>query len=145
MKKYVVVLMLIFPLLVFALKTENTCKSKVLEESYAEKIISVLVPFLQGESNSDIKSKFSPEAYVIYDNNYESIFEVLTNSSKRERFLVGRDIHTGFIYLRINEVKDLAYLVFETKSNENTKSNWHSLLIKINENDKWQILSWHKS
>jgi hypothetical protein len=60
-------------------------------------------------------------------------------------FIEGKDIKVGFVHLWMPDSQKEAYMILETKSADNTKISWHSILFKYGENKNWQILSWHKS
>jgi dsDNA-binding SOS-regulon protein len=110
-----------------------------------EQLVSMVTSILQGKDYSEFKENISPEAYIIYNNTYESIFEVLENSSKKEIFIEGKEAQVEYVHLWMPDDQKATHLVFRTKNSDNGKTSWHSILFKIGENQKWQIISWHKS
>jgi hypothetical protein len=98
---------------------------------------------LSGEDISNITNNISPEAYIIINNKYESIFEILLNPIKMSSLIEGEDIQYAFLHLILQADNKNAYLVLETKQNK--RSSWHTILFRMADNNLWQILSWHKS
>ena len=144
MKKKVVILIILFYAIAYSspqIGDDKIAKDSVL----VEKLISIVTSILQGKDYFEFRGNISPEAYVILNNTYESIFEVLGNPAKRESFIEAKEIIVSFVHLWMPDDQNTAYMVLETKSPNNAKINWHSILFKFGEHKKWQILSWHKS
>ena len=108
-------------------------------------LISVVTTILQDEDYSRFKENISPEAYLIYDNKFESIFNVLGDSLKNDSFIEDEEMHIGLVQMWTPDSEDNAYVVLQRTNIDGTKTNWHSILFKLNSNKKWQIISWHKS
>jgi len=144
MKKAVVILILLFYAIAFSspqIGNDKTAKDSAL----VEQLVSIVTSILQGKDYSELRENISSEAYVIHNNTYESIFEVLENPAKRESFIEVKETIVSFVHLWMPDDQNNAYMVLETKSPDNTKRTWHSILFKFGEHKKWQILSWHKS
>ncbi len=105
--------------------------------------LSIITPMLSGEDITNITNNISPEAYIIINNKYESIFEILLNPIKMSSLIEGEDIQYAFLHLILQADNKNAYLVLETKQNK--RSSWHTILFRMADNNLWQILSWHKS
>jgi uncharacterized protein YxeA len=144
MKKIAVILIALFSTIAFSSPQIGDDKSTK-DSALVEQLVSIVTSILQGKDYSEFRENISPEAYVINNNTYESIFEVLDNPSKKEMFVEVTEIKVSFVHLWMPDNQDNAYMVLETKSDDNSKTSWHSILFKISENKKWQILSWHKS
>jgi len=144
MKKIAVILIALFSTLAFSSSQIGDDKSTK-DSALVEQLVSIIASILQGKDYSEFRENIYPEAYVINNNKYESIFEVLDNPSKKEMLVETTEITVSFVHLWMPDNQDNAYMVLETKSADNTKITWHSILFKIGENKKWQILSWHKS
>jgi hypothetical protein len=110
-----------------------------------EKLVPIVKSILEGDDYSKFKANISPEAYVINANTYESIFEILDNPTKKEKFIEGKGIKVEFVHLWLSDNQSEAYMVLETKSSDNRKTSWDSIYFNTNKEHKWQILSWHKS
>ena len=108
-------------------------------------LISIATKILQNEDYSRFKENISPEAYLINGNKFESIFNVLGDSLKNDNFIEAEEMHIGLVQMWTPDSEDNAYVVLQRTNTEGTKSNWHSILFKLNSNNKWQIYSWHKS
>lgn len=108
-----------------------------------DRFLSIITPMLSGEDISNITNNISPEAYIIINNKYESIFEILLNPIKMSSLIEGEDIQYAFLHLILQADNKNAYLVLETKQNK--RSSWHTILFRMADNNLWQILSWHKS
>lgn len=145
MKRIAVILVVLFSSIIFSSPKSGDDSNKTNNTELVEQLVSMVTSILQGEDIIEFKENISPEAYVINNNNYESIYEVLGNDSKKVMFIEGKDIKIGFVHLWLPDNQKDAYMVLETKSADNTKTSWHSILFKIGENKRWQILSWHKS
>jgi hypothetical protein len=145
MKRIAVILVVLFSSIVFSSPKSGDDSNKKNNTELIEQLVTMVTSILQGEDITEFKENISPEAYVINNNSYESIFEVLGNNSKKEMFVEGKEIKVGFVHLWLPDNQKEAYMVLETKSADNTKTSWHSILFKIGDNNKWQILSWHKS
>ena len=145
MKRIAVILVVLFSSIVFSSPKSGDDSNKKNNTELIEQLVTMVTSILQGEDITEFKENISPEAYVINNNSYESIFEVLGNHSKKEMFIEGKEIKVGFVHLWLPDNQKEAYMVLETKSADNTKTSWHSILFKIGDNNKWQILSWHKS
>ena len=145
MKRVVLILVALFSFSAYCSPENGDDSNKLNSSELVEKLVSIVKPVLEGEDYSEFKDNISPEAYVINRDKYESIFEILGNPSKKETFIEGKGIKVEFIHLWLTDNQSEAYMVLETKSPDNTNTNWHSILFKKSENQKWQILSWHKS
>ena len=97
------------------------------------------------EDYSAIKPNISSEAYLISNKSYEHIFETLNNPEKQSNLIEGKEAEIKFFSLRVSDDENSAYLVVETSSKENNVPIWHSIFFRLNENNMWQILGWHKS
>jgi hypothetical protein len=144
MKKKVVILIVLFYAIAFSSPHIVYDKSSK-DSALVEQLVSIVTSILHGNDYSKFRANISPEAYVIYNNSYESIFEVLDDPSKKELFIEVKETEVGFLHLWMPDDQTNAYMVLETKPPDNTKQTWHSILFKIGDNRKWQILSWHKS
>lgn len=133
MKKVVFLSILLASTFIFAEK--NTSEP-------GEKFIQIVKSVLEADNLDNQKENIFPEAYVVLDGNYESIFEIFNNSGKKEKF-VEKNIEIGLSHLRIMTDEENAYLVLQTKSQN--KSHWHTILFHKNKENHWQIQSWHKS
>lgn len=85
----------------------------------------------------------SPEAYIILDNKYESLFEVLRDKITKEKLLGNLDQAFQFMRLWLSDDQKTAYLIIESKGDN--KSIWHTILFTKKENNNWQIVNWHRS
>ncbi len=108
-----------------------------------EQFISIAKSVLEAESLDKIQNLIFPEAYVVLDGNYESIFEVFGSTEKKEKFIEGKDIEIGTAHIRITDDEKNAYMVLETKNGG--ASTWHTIFFHLNKDNNWQVLSWHKS
>lgn len=145
MKRSAIILVLLFSSNMLSLSQNGNKNQTEKGSELFEQLVQIATSILQGKNYSEFRENISTETYVINNNSYESIFELLSNPSKREMFVEGKGTKTGFIHLWLPDNQNEAYLVLETKSEDTTKTNWHSILFKYGENQKWQILSWHKS
>ena len=144
MKKAVVIIILLFYAITFSSPQIGNGKTAK-DSALVEQLVSIVTSILHGNDYSEFRANISPEAYVIYNNSYESIFEVLDDPSKKELFIEVKETEVGFLHLWMPDDQTNAYMVLETKSPNNAKITWHSILFKFGEHKKWQILSWHKS
>jgi hypothetical protein len=144
MKRIAVILIVLFYAIAFSSPHIADDKSSK-DSALVEKLVSIVTSILQGKDYSELRENISPEAYVIYNNSYESIFEVLDDPSKKESFIEVKETEVGFLHLWMPDDQTNAYMVLETKSIDNAEKSWHSILFKIGKNKKWQIISWHKS
>ncbi len=144
MKKKIVILIVLFYAIAFSSPHIVYDKSSK-DSALVEQLVSIVTSILQGKDYSDLMENISHEAYVIYNNSYESIFEVLDDPSKKESFIEVKETEVGFLHIWMPDDQTNAYMVLETKSADNALKSWHSILFKIGKNKKWQILSWHKS
>lgn len=145
MKRTALILVVLFSTILFSLPKSGNDNKNAKGSELVEQLVSMVTSILQGKNYTDFRENIFPEAYVINNNTYESIFEVLSNPTKKEMFVESKETKTGFVHLWLSDNQKEAYMVLETKSSDNTKTSWHSILFKIGENQKWQILSWHKS
>lgn len=145
MKRVVLILIALFSFTAYYSPVNGDDSNKLNSSELVEKFVSIVKSILEGKDYSEFKDNISPEAYVINRNTYESIFEILDNPAKKETFIEGKGITVEFVQLWLSNKQSEAHMVLKTKSTDNTKTCWHSILFKISENQKWQILSWHKS
>ena len=145
MKRTAVILVVLFYSIAFSSSLSGDAGKKTNNADIVKQLVPMVKSILQGKDYNEFRENISPEAYVINNNTYESIFEVLGNQSKKEMFIEGKGIKAEFVQLWLSDNQKEAYMVLETKSADNAKTSWHSILFKIGENKKWQILSWHKS
>jgi len=119
-------------------------QGKNLEDSKPYKqLMPVALSILEGNYSPKLKDNISPEAYLINNNTYESLFEVLGNPEKRKTFIEDKNTVVEFSQIIMPDDKTTAYVIFETKSENIT--NWHTIFFEIGKNKKWQVVSWHKS
>ena len=121
------------------LLSDDREKSKLFDVQ--EQLSSIVVGILTENNFNSYKENISPEAYIIVDNNYQSIFEVLDNPP--QNFTKGKETIVGFIHIWLTD-DNKAYMIMQTTTVDE-KISWHSIFFKLSENDKWQILNWHKS
>ncbi|RJQ60819.1 MAG: hypothetical protein C4517_09880 [Stygiobacter sp.] len=145
MKRIVLILVVLFSSIAFSSPISGGDSKKINEPELVEQLVSMVTSILQGKDYTAFRENISPEAYVINNNSYESIFELLGNPSKKDMFIEGKKTSAGFFHLWMPDNQKEAYLVLETKTLDNVKHSWHSILFKVGDNQKWQILSWHKS
>ncbi|MDP2209031.1 MAG: hypothetical protein Q8K98_09700 [Bacteroidota bacterium] len=145
MKRTALILVVLFSSIMFSLPLIGDDNKNEKSSELGEQLVLMVTSILQGKDYAEFKENISPEAYLIYNNTYESIFEVLENSSKKEIFIDGKKAEVGYVHLWMPDDQKTAYLVLGTKNSDNGKTSWHSILFKIGENQKWQILNWHKS
>ena len=145
MNRIAVILIVLFSSIVYSSPKSGDDSNKKNNAELIEQLVPMVISIMQGNDITEFRDNISPEAYVINNNRYESIFEVLGNHSKKEKFVEGKEIKVGFVRLWLPDNQKEAYMVIETKSEENTKTSWHTILFRNGGNNKWQILSWHKS
>ena len=145
MKKTAVILVLLLTTMIFSAPENGNEKIDVKDPKVAEQLVSIVKTIIKGEDYSAFIKNISPEAYLINSKSYDNVFEVLSNSIKKSKLIEGEDTKIQFYSLRIPDNINGAYLMLETKSADDTKTNWHSVFFILNENQEWQILGWHKS
>lgn len=145
MKRTALILAVLFSSIMFSSPLIGDDNKNEKSSELVEQLVSMVTSILQGKDYAEFRENISPEAYLINNKTYESIFEVLENSSKKEIFIEGKEAEVGYVHLWLPDNQKYAYLVLEIKNSGNGKTSWHSILFKIGENQKWQILSWHKS
>ena len=84
MKKTVVILVVLFSTIIFSSPLFGDNNKKADSHELVKELVSVVTSILQGKDYNNFRNNISPEVYVIINNNYESVFEVLGNSSKYE-------------------------------------------------------------
>jgi hypothetical protein len=144
MKKKVVILIVLFYAIAFS-SPHNVDDKSSKDSALVEQLVSIVTSILQVKDYSELRENISPEASVIYNSSYESIFEVLADPSKKESFIEVKETEVGFLHLWMPGGQTSAYMILETKSVDNAEKSWNSILFKIGKNKKWQIISWHKS
>ncbi|MDQ7817012.1 MAG: hypothetical protein RDU14_08295 [Melioribacteraceae bacterium] len=143
MKKTIFIVLLFYcSTITFSQTTEKIYQPSKNPELIDE-FLSIVSPVLKGEEISNITNNISPEAYIIINNKYESIFEILSNPIKKSSLTEGKDIKYEFLRLIIQDDNKSAYMVLETR--QNNSSNWHTILFRMADNNSWQVMSWHKS
>lgn len=145
MKRIALILVVLFSSIALSTPISGGDSKKINKTELVEQLVSMVTSILQGKDYTTFRENISPEAYVINNNSYESIFELLSNPSKKDMFIEGNETKVGFFHLWMPDNQKEAYLVLETKVLDNVKHSWHSILFKVGDNQKWQILSWHKS
>lgn len=144
MKRIVLILIVLFSFLGFNAPVNGDDSVKSNNSELTENFISIVKSVL-GDEYSKFQENISSGAYLINGNKYESLIETLGNPEKKELFKEGMDIKIEYFHLWLSDDQNEAYLVFETKSEDDTKVFWHSILFKADKDQTWQILSWHKS
>ena len=143
MKKTIIFLILISTSTITFSQNNSIVCQPLQNSELMNEFLSIITPLLKGEDYSNITNNISPEAYIIINNKYESIFEILSNPIKKSSLTEGKDIKYEFLHLIIQDDNKNAYMVLETK--QNNSSNWHTILFRMTDNYLWQVLSWHKS
>lgn len=144
MKKKALILIFLASTTVFPFSQKHEGKSLKSPKSYIQ-LIRITMSILEREKYSKVKGNISPEAYLINNNSYDNINEVLNNPEKREKFIEGKNARVEYSNILISEDKKDAYLVLETVPIYSTKTKWHTIYFEKGKNDKWLIMSWHKS
>ena len=142
-KKSLVAFILLFSVAVSAQSSQNSEKN-LLDQNIPEKVLNTVLSILQDNPINDLKSIFTPDAYLINIDSYLSVYEVFNNPKEKAKFIESKNMRLGVMRLTVPENQENAYMVLETKS-ENEKSYWHSIYFNIDENSEWKIASWHKS
>ena len=106
-------------------------------------LISIVKSVLSNKDLQQMYDFISPEAYIILDNKYESLFEVLRDKMIKEKLLGNLDQAFQFMRLWLSDDQKTAYLIIESKGDN--KSIWHTILFTKKENNNWQIVNWHRS
>lgn len=106
-------------------------------------LISIVISVLSNKDLQQMYDFISPEAYIILDNKYESLFEVLRDKITKEKLLGNLDQAFQFMRLWLSDDQKTAYLIIESKGDN--KSIWHTILFTKKENNNWQIVNWHRS
>ena len=145
MKSKIIILITLLSTIIFSAPNNYGENETVIEAELVDQLVMIVTSIIQGKDYTEFRENISPEAYVICDNSYESIFEVLSNPIKKEKFIEREETKTGILRMWIPEQQNEAYMILETKSDDNMTTNWHSIIFKIGKNQKWQILNWHKS
>lgn len=142
-KNSLIALIFLFSISVSAQSSQNS-EENLLDQNIPEKVLNTVLSILQDNPINDLKSNFTPDAYLINSDSYLSVFEVFNDSVEKAKFIESKNVRVGVMRLTIPNNKENAYMVLETKS-ENEKSYWHSIYFNIDENSEWKIASWHKS
>ena len=142
MKKTALFIIVVFSIAAFSLPLNGQGKDLKDTKPYKQ-IMPVPLSILEGNYSPKIKDNISPEAYLINNNTYESLFEVLGNPAKSKKFIEDRNTKVEFSQIIMPDDKTTAYVILETKSKD--KTNWHTIFFEIGKNKKWQVISWHKS
>lgn len=143
MKKTILVLFLCYCSISSFAQFNNPIYKRSQNSEVIDSYISIITPILIGEEYSIIRDRISKEAFIIMNNSYESLFDVLLDPSKKENFILGKDLKIRFLRLFVREENKNAFMILET--NKGNQTNWHSILFVMNENNDWQILSWHRN
>jgi len=145
MKKIIVILFFVF-FITFIAKPQSDDNPKCKPGTgLVYELISIATNVLQDEDDSLFTENISPEAYLINDKKSESIFNVLADPLSKEKFIEDEKMNIGSVHMWTPDSEDNAYVVLQRTNIDGTKTNWHSILFKLNSNKKWQIFSWHKS
>ncbi len=110
-----------------------------------KQILPIVKSVLQGADFSAVREYIDPGAYVIDGNRYESMNELLKNKSERNSFVEGKGLVVEYLHLWMPDDGKSAYMVIETKYANGTRTCWDSVLFQLKEDEKWEIISWHKS
>lgn len=145
MKKTAVIVMLLFSTVLFSAPKNGDDDKKAKTSELPEQLLSIVQTLLEGENIEGVKKNISPEAYVINNSSYESIWEVLGEPSKKENFIDGKDVKLLSIQMRIPDDEKSAYMILRTQPKGSDKVNWNTIYFVVGKNQQWQILSWHKS
>ncbi len=142
MKRKALFIIAVFSIAAFSLPLNG--KGKDLKDTKPYKqIMPIALSILEGNYSTKIKDNISPEAYLINNNQYESLFEVLENPAKRKKFIGDKNTIVEFSQIIMPDEKTTAYVILKTKSMD--KTYWHTIFFEIGKNKKWQVISWHKS
>lgn len=142
-KNSLIALIFLFSISVSAQSSQNS-EENLLDQNIPEKVLKTVLSILQDNPINDLKSHCTPDAYLINSDSYLSVFEVFNDPVEKAKFIESKNVRLGVMRLTIPNNKENAYMVLETKS-ENEKSYWHSIYFNIDENSEWKIASWHKS
>lgn len=143
MKKIIVILFVLFytTSVISQYKSEGSFSTD--NQIIQNDLLTIVKSVLSSKDLQQISNYLSPEAYIILDNKYESLFEVLQNMAKKEKVLGNTDLTFSFMRLWISNDEKTAYLILESKADK--KPIWHSIFFNKKESNNWQIINWHKS
>ena len=82
MKRITVILISLFSTIIFSSPQIGDDKSAK-DSELVEQLVSIVTTILNDKDYSEFRENISPETYVINNNTYESIFEVLDNPAKK--------------------------------------------------------------
>jgi hypothetical protein len=76
MKRIAVILVVLFSSIMFSSLKSGDDSNKTNNTELIEQLVPMVTSILQGEDYNEFRKNISPEAYVINNDTYESIFEV---------------------------------------------------------------------
>lgn len=129
MKKTAVIIVLLFSMVSFSAAKNLMIHPKNDGIELIEELTTIAKSLLEGTNLEEIKSNISHEAFLISNNNSESIWEILGNPSKRENFIDGKEVEIITVNIRRPDEGKCAYMTLQTKSEDNDKVNWHTIFL----------------
>ena len=114
-------------------------------EKEHEAILKMVLDIAENGNYQKYRDNLSPDAYIIYDGSYESLFEVLGNESKKEDFIPGGEIKPATMQYLSPKEQNTVQMVLQTKSVDDSEANWHSFYFERNKKGELQLKLWHKS
>jgi hypothetical protein len=108
-------------------------------------ILQMVLDIAENGNYQKYQDSLTPEAYVIYDGSYESLFEVLGNPSKKEKFIVGSEIKPATMRYSSPNEENTVHMVIQTKNIDDSEVNWHSLYFERSEDGNLRLKLWHQS
>ncbi|MDI6803395.1 MAG: hypothetical protein QME58_06060 [Bacteroidota bacterium] len=123
MKRTALILVVLFSSIMFSLPLIGNDNKNEKSSELGEQLVLMVTSILQGKDYAGFRENIFPEAYVIYNNIYENIFEVLGNISKKEIFIEGKEAEVGYVHIWLPDNQQNAYLVLQTKNVDNGKTN----------------------
>ena len=111
----------------------------------SDQLQALIKDVLSGTNLADVKSFISPDAYIVTNSSFVSLFEALNGRDPEKTFLKERNSRITFWKMTLPNDESSALIVFKTQGEEKKDTRYHSVFVLKTSEGKWQIKHWHAS
>jgi hypothetical protein len=104
---------------------------------------NVIRTFLEGNDLAPVKGMIHPEAYIVHGESYESVFNLMSGTSRRRMFGTAQQNAVKFFHAYVNDSKTTAFVVVETEGADRLNARFHTVIFVKSAAKGWQLLHWH--
>jgi protein TonB len=101
--------------------------------------------FLRGQSQDSLARLVDPEAYIVFETDFEPLLPLVKDKKKSTRLVEGKDTKFEFSRLRTDADMKACFLVLKTQPVKSNSPRFHTVVFMKDSSGNWKIEAWHVS